>query len=86
MPATGAAARTIAARPARRSSAPMRRDDALEHLVDEPLRVVEDLLHRPSWAVGLAGRRLVYSALTAAVSAARPSFASAKSIPVFGFV
>ena len=27
-----------------------------------------------------------YSALTAAVSAARPSFASAKSIPVFSFV
>lgn len=29
--------------------------------------------------------RLRYSALTAAVSAARPSFASAKSIPVLGF-
>ena len=33
-----------------------------------------------------AGRRPRYSALTAAISAARPSFASAKSIPVFGFV
>jgi hypothetical protein len=32
-----------------------------------------------------AGRPL-YSALTAAVSCARPSFASAKSIPVLGFV
>ena len=91
--ATGGSPRRLGPTDRGRQPAYQSRDDCLARKGDGPTAAdVARARNGPDVAAGAGPRigserpRRPYSALTAAVSAARPSFASAKSMPVFSFV